>query len=62
MPQLLSRAAVEVHLAGLERAAQRLGIQVRERQHLAAPPVLNHARDQAALVERDLDLVIDCVS
>src|SRR5918994_5512673 len=51
VPQLVARAAVEVQLAGLARALQRLGIEVGERQHLARRPILNHAGREAALVE-----------
>src|SRR2546421_5423219 len=57
VPQLLARAAVEVDLAGLPREPQRLGVHVRERQHLAAAPVLHHAWNQALLVECDLRIV-----
>ena len=38
-------------------SAQRLGVHVGERQHLAAAPVLHDARDQPALVECDLRVV-----
>ena len=54
VPLLLARAAVEVHLAALARATQRLRVHVREGQDLAGPPVLDDARHQAALVECDL--------
>ena len=57
VPQLLARAAEEVHLARLARAPQRLGVHVGERQHLAGAPVLDDARDQPALVECDLGVV-----
>src|SRR5207247_5371762 len=46
VPQLLPRAAVEVQLAGLLRAAQGLRVHVGEREHLARAPVLDHARDE----------------
>ena len=51
MPELIARAAVEVHLPRLERAPQRLVVHVRERQNLAGRPVLHHAGHEPALVE-----------
>ena len=53
MPELVARAAPEVQLAGLARALERERVHVRERQHLAAAPVLHDARHQAALVVDD---------
>src|SRR5215218_9454603 len=40
VPELVARAAPEVHLAGLARPAQGLGVHVRQRQHLTGAPVL----------------------
>ena len=57
MPQLLTRATEEVHLPGLARTAQRVGVHVRERQHLARAPILHHARNEAALVKNDLGVI-----
>src|SRR5207247_610327 len=57
VPQLLPGAAPEVHLAGLARARERLGVHPRQREHLARAPVLHHARNQAPLVEVDLGIV-----
>ena len=48
------RTTPEVHLAGLARARQRVGVHVRQRQHLAGAGVLHHARHQAVGVEGDL--------
>ena len=47
MPQLLARAAEEVDLPGLPGPAQRLGVHVGQRQHLAGAPVLHDARAPA---------------
>jgi hypothetical protein len=51
VPELVARAALEVQLAGLAGATQRLVVHVREREDLARAPVLDDARHQAALVE-----------
>src|SRR3954453_17448147 len=51
VPQLLARAAVEVQLAGAPRERERLGVHVREGQDLAGAPILDDARNEAALIE-----------
>src|SRR5918995_1911775 len=53
-PELLARAAEEVHLPGLARVTQGLLIHVGHGQNLARPPVLHDARDEATLVVGDL--------
>src|SRR5215211_1777275 len=50
-PELVPRAAVEVHLTALERPAERLVAHVGERQHLTGRPVLHHAGHEPTLVE-----------
>src|SRR3954447_11913741 len=54
VPELLARAAEEVHLAGFARALECLGVHVGQRQHLAGSPVLDHAGHEAALVKGNL--------
>jgi hypothetical protein len=56
VPQLLPRAAEEVHLAALPGQAQGLGVHVGQRQDFAAAPVLHDARHQAAFIEGDVDV------
>ena len=53
VPQLVARSAVEVNLPGLARASQGLVVHVSQREYLAGMPILQHARDQAMLVEAD---------
>ena len=48
VPQLVARAAVEMHLAGLARALQRLVVHVGQRQDLAGGPVLDDAGHEPA--------------
>src|SRR3954447_1647418 len=47
VPELVARAAEQVQLAGLARAAQRLLVHVREREDLARAPILNDAGHEA---------------
>ncbi len=54
VPLFAARAAPQVQLAGLARALQRLLVHIGERQHLAAAPVLHHARHEAIAVVFDL--------
>src|SRR5215211_2905001 len=56
-PQLVARAAPQVQLAGAARGGQRLGVHVREREHLAGAPVLDHAGHEALLVVGDRRVV-----
>src|ERR687897_1455058 len=53
VPDVAARAAVQVHLARPPGPLQSLLVHVRDHQHLARVPVLDHARDQPALVELD---------
>src|SRR5262249_12463801 len=47
LPQLLARAAVEPGLAAHDGLGERLGIHVRDHQHLGRPGVSDHTGDQA---------------
>ena len=57
VPQLVARAAPQVQLAGAARRGERLGVHVREREHLAGAPVLDHAGHEALLVVGDRRVV-----
>src|SRR5918994_119163 len=49
VPHVAARAAVEMHLAGPPGALESLLVHVRDHQHLAGAPVLDHARHESAL-------------
>jgi hypothetical protein len=51
VPELLAGAAPVVHLAGGDRALDRLPVHPGHHQHGAIEPVLGHRRNQAGLVE-----------
>ena len=57
VPQLLARAAVEVHLPGFDGALQRLAVHMRHHQHLAGRLVLAYRRDQTLSVELHLRIL-----
>ncbi len=57
VPELLARAAEEMHLPRLPGEPQRLGVHVRERQHLAGAGILHDAGHEAPLVKNDLGVV-----
>ena len=57
MPKRLAGTAEEIHLTRLPGQSQGLGVHVGQGQNLAGAPVLNDARDQAALVECDFGVV-----
>ena len=51
VPELVARAAEQVQLAGLAAEAQRLFVHVGERQDFAGAPILDDARNEAAVIE-----------
>src|SRR4051794_32054235 len=54
VPELVARAAPEVHLSGLARALEGRLVDIGEREHLAGAPILHHAWRQAVGTEFDL--------